>query len=491
MASLLACGRPATPPETLVVALESEPQTLDPRFGSDAASSRVADLLHRGLTRDDGTGRRIPALARSWSWDDDTTLRFALRDDVAFADGTPVQAADVVATWQAVLDPATASPRRGALAAVAAIEAPDAVTVVVRLHEPAPAILDATGLGILPAGRAHDTREVAVGAGPFRLRERVPGERLVLEPNPHAPEHPGVDRLELRVVPDPLVRVLELVRGGVHLVQDLPEPALLPWLTAQPGLRVSDQPGTSVAYLAVNCDDPRLARRRVRRAIAHALDRPALLALVQGSSGRLATGLLAPEHWAYATAAPPRFDPARARRLLDRAGFPDPDGDGPLPRLRLVYKTTALGPRRRLAEAIQAQLADVGIALDVRTYEWATLFGDVRAGRFELAALAWVGIGDPDLYRLTLHSTMTPPAGYNRGRFASPVMDRLTTRARHTTDPATRQRLYARIQRRAARDLPMIPLWWEDRVVVQSARLHGFTPTPSGALDGLATARLD
>jgi peptide/nickel transport system substrate-binding protein len=140
---------------------------------------------------------------------------------------------------------------------------------------------------------------------------------------------------------------------------------------------------------------------------------------------------------------------------------------------------------------VQAQLAEVGIAVDVRTFEWGTLYADVRAGRFEIAAMAWVGVGDPDLYYLTLHSTMTPPAGYNRGHYASGVMDRLVEQGRQALDVDTRRRAYARVQRRSAHDLPVIPLWWEDRVVVQSTRLTGFAPQPSGDLTGLATARID
>ena len=147
--------------------------------------------------------------------------------------------------------------------------------------------------------------------------------------------------------------------------------------------------------------------------------------------------------------------------------------------------------RRRLAEAVQAELAAVGIAVDVRVYEWGTLYADVRSGNFELASLAWVGVTDPDLYYLAFHSTMLPPAGYNRGAYVSRVTDRLTRGGRQTFEPARRRAIYARVQRRLAHDLPVVPLWWEDRVVVQPRRLHGFEPSPSGDLRGLASAWLD
>jgi peptide/nickel transport system substrate-binding protein len=315
---------------------------------------------------------------------------------------------------------------------------------------------------------------------------------MVLAPNPGWPGGPPrLDPLVVRIVPDEVVRVLELARGGVGLLEDAPEPEMAAWLARVPGLTVRRRPGSSVDYLAMNLRDPRLAHRRVREAIALALDRDALIEFLLGGAARRATGLLAPEHWAYAATTPTHHDPARARRLLDRAGLRDPDGDGPLPRFRLVYKTSNQLGRRRLAEAIQAALAAVGIAVDIRTYEWGTLYADVQSGRFELTSLAWVGIDDPDLYYLAFHSTMAPPAGYNRGGYASAVMDRLTEAGRRTLDPDARRRVYARVQRRAARDLPVVPLWWEDRVVIQSRRLHGFEPAADGSLDSLADARMD
>ena len=472
-----------------MLAFPSDPESLDPRFGGDANASRMADLLHIALTRADAASRRVPELAASWEMPEPTTVVFHLRPDFHFADGTPVTAADVQATYEAVRDPAVASPKRGALAAVAAVEASDPTTVIMRLHAPFAPLLDATGLGILPARRARDAGEVSVGAGPFRLVRAARTDQLVLIPNPGYPDGvPRIDPLTIRIIPDEVVRTLELARGGVQLVEDAPEPELRAWLARAPELTVHTGPGSSVAYVALNLRDSRLAQRRVREAIALALDRERLVRFVLGGAARPATGLLAPEHWAYTSLPPVRLDPRRARHLLDLAGFLDPDGSGPRPRFRLVYKTSTQTSRRRLAEAVQADLARVGIALDVRTYEWGTLYADVRRGNFAACALAWVGIGDPDLYYLALHSTMQPPAGYNRGGYASRVMDRLTDAGRRTLDPERRRAIYARIQRRALHDLPVVPLWWEDRVVVQSRRLQGFVPSPHGDLHSLARA---
>ena len=489
---LAAChGSEPIPPGTLVVALDAEPQTIDPRFGLDAGSSRLADLVHAGLTRADADSRRVPDLAQAWEYRDDTTLVFRLRPDGRFWDGAPVTAADVRATYEALADPALGSPKRGALAPIASIETPAADVVVMRLHEPAPAFLDETGVAIHPAAEVRGALPPR-GAGPFRLVDTRPGERLVLEPNPgfHGGA-PAIARLVLRLVPDPIVRVLLLDRGEVHFVQETLDPELLDWLEARPHLAVTRRPGSSVLYLGLNLRSPVLSHRRVRRAISLAIDRAALVRTVLGGLARPATGLLPPEHWAYAPLPPDTPAPSRARRLLDQAGFRDPDGDGPAPRFRLVYKSSSQPSRRRLAEAIQAQLAAVGIGLDIRSYEWATLFADVRRGNFEMVAMAWVGINDPDFHHRAFHSGMTPPAGFNRGGYDDPTIDRLTTLARRTPDPTRRRRLYQRVQRRLARELPVVPLWWEDRVIVHSTRLHGFVPMPSGDLRGLAAARLD
>jgi peptide/nickel transport system substrate-binding protein len=416
---------------------------------------------------------------------------FRLRSDFHFADGAPVTARDVKATYDAVRGAALGSPKRASLAMVSAVETPDARTVVMRLSAPFAPFLDATGLGILPAGLAGQSEEVSVGAGPFRLVRAVRGERLELEPNPGYPSGPArLGGLAIRIVPDEVVRALELRRGTLGFVQDAFEPEVLTWLRGQSDLAVRQGPGTSVHYLAFNFRDRRLADRRVRRAIALAIDRDELVASVLGGGARAASGLLAPDHWAYAPAPLPGHDRRRARRLLDRAGYRDPDGPGPASRFRLVYKTSSQPARRRLAEAMQAQLAGIGIALDVRTYEWGTLYAQIRAGNFELCSLAWVGIGDPDLYFFAFHSTMQPPTGYNRGAYADRVMDRLTGEARVTVDRAARRALYARIQRVAARELPVLPLWWEDRVVVHTRRREGFEPSADGSLHGLAVASL-
>jgi peptide/nickel transport system substrate-binding protein len=488
----LACCHPAEtapPPGTLVIALESAPSVLDPRFTTDANSSLVAALVSDGLTTGDDRGETVPALAE-WRQLTPFEYRFALRTEARFHDGTPVTAADVAATYRSVLDPALASPKREALAAIVAIEVPDARTVVFRLGEVSAPFLETTNLGILPARlTSHGPippREV-IGSGPFRVAGLLDGGGIELAPHAAAiGGPPRLAHLRFRVVPDGVVRALELASGSVHLVQNALDPDLLPWLAARPELERVISPGTTFQYLGVNFRDHRLADRRTRQALAYGIDRDAIVHHLLHDTARPATGLLPPSHWAFeGEVARHPYDPARAADLLRQAGL-GPEIDTAL--RRFSYKTSTVELRRRIAEVFQHDLARLGLGLDVRSYEWATFYDDVRRGNFELYSLAWVGVRDPDVYYRIFHSTMLPPGGTNRGAYANPEMDALLTAARATEDRAERRRLYGEVQRLAAEDLPIVPLWWAENVVVKSRALEGFRPSPDGDLRSLATA---
>ena len=495
-AAVSGCRHPAgDAPDRLRIGIEAPASTLDPRFTSDANSSRIAGLVHCSLAEPDGRGGWSPALATGWRQPDATTWEFDLRTDARFHDGTAVTAADVVATYRSVLDAATASPKRASLPSVVAVEAEGTARVRFRLSAPDAAFFEGTTVGVLPAALAAQSRIHAtapVGCGPYRI-ESAADDRIVLAS--FAQWHGGaisLPSIEFRVVPDTVMRTLQLRSGDLDLVQNALEPDAVRHLaTGAANLRVSMSPYDAYQYLGVNHRHPALADVRVRRAIAHAIDRDAIVHHLLADQAETATGLLPPHH-AFHSSRVRRHghDPALSRRLLDRAGLVDPDGDGPLPRLRLRYTTSTVELRRRIAEVIAANLADVGIEVSIESYEWGTFFEDIARGDYDLYSLAWIGIRDPDLFRVVFHSAMTPPAGSNRGFFANPRMDRLTGLGRREADPARRRAIYRRVQRLGARALPYIPLWWPKNVVVMSTRLENFTPHPAGDLSALAHARL-
>lgn len=473
------------------MAIESQPTNLDPRYATDANSVRIGALIFNSLTRPDEHSRFKPELAERWEALDERTYLFHLRKGVVFHNGKPLTAEDVKYTYDSVRDPKNRSPRRAQLYALKAVRAIGPYRVRFELTAPYAPFMESTTLGIIPAGSPAGGGEL-IGSGPFAVERLLPGEKVVLRANPASWEGaPAIPGIVFKIIPDAMVRALELKKGSVDLLQNDIEPDMLPWLRKKTDASIEILQGTIFQYLGMNLDHPILRRREVRQAIALAINREAIIRHLLKGLAAPATGLLSPLHWAYEpSVAQWGYDPEGAKRLLDRAGFPDPDGDGPLPRFRLSYKTTTLDLRRRIAEAFQEDLRRVGIELEVRSYEWGTFFGDIQKGNFHLYSLSWVGITDPDLYFHLFHSTSLPPHGNNRGRYKNPKLDELLEAGRKSLDPQERKRIYGKVQKLLALDLPLVPLWWMKNVVVMNPAIRGFTPYPDGDLISLKNVRI-
>ncbi len=490
---VLGCARPkAAAPTALCVEVESSPLSFDPRFATDAVSSRVGELLFDALLRVDAAGRFKGNLAESVESPAPLTLVFHLRPGARFTDGRPLTARDVKYSYDSVRDPATLSPKRAGLEPLAQVLALDRRTVVMRLKRVYAPALEMALLGVVPYGtpaRPKAGPRAVVGSGPLRLVRFVRDDWVELARNRFRPAPVGAPRRVIfRIVPDPTVRVLALAKGSCDFAENNIESALLPYLERRPALRLERAPGTSYAYLAFNFRDRRLADLRVRRAIAYALDRESIVRFLLHDTARLASGMLAPENWAWEPDVA-RYDyrPERARRLLDEAGYPA-DSAG-MRRLELVFKTTPEG--RWLGEVFQGMLKAVGVRLRVRVNEWATFYADIQRGNFDLAALQWVGVNDPHHYYMIFDSRMTPPRGLNRGAYGNPEMDRLVEAGEVALEPQKRRRIYAAVQKLAAADLPYVSLWWSDNVVVMKRRVEGFKPYPNGSLRSLAAVTLE
>lgn len=479
LAALFGAAQPAA--AVLRVGLASAVENLDPRFATDAASTRVNRLLYARLVDFNERFEPIPDLAH-WQRLSPRHYRFHLaspRRD--FHDGTPLAAADVVATYRSVLDPQTGSPHRGSLHMVQRVEAPDADTVDFHLAAPDALFPGRLVIGIVPGAllaAGHSFNTVPVGSGPFRFLAWPQAESVRIERIADGAE------VEFQRVQKPDVRVLKLLRGELDLLQgDLP-PELLAWIARRDEVRMLRRDGTTFAYLGFNLRDPVTADVRVRRAVAHALDREAIIRYLWAGSARPAAAVLGGDHWAGdPTLTGIAHDPDAARRLLAQAGY------GPGKRLRLVYKTSTNPVRVRIATVIQDQLARVGIDAEIRTYDWGTFYGDIKAGNFQLFSLAWVGIKMPDIFRYIFHSQAMPPAGANRGRWSNAEADALIERAEGASDLAEQARLYRELQALALRELPYVPLWFEDQVAVLRSDIEGYTLSRDGDFDALIDAR--
>jgi peptide/nickel transport system substrate-binding protein len=481
---------PAFGPHYLRVDIDTSPLSPDPRYATDAVSSRINELIFDSLARVDKHGVFTGVLAERIERPTPTELVFHLRHGVRFSNGQPLTARDVKYTYESILDPASLSPKRGGMRALAAVEAPDDYTVRFITSRPYAPAMEWALHDVVPYGTPppQQNRALPPGSGPFKLTEFVRDEWVIMDRNPyHSADPAGIHGVAFKVIPDPTVCALELIKGSAQFAQNNLPPSLVNYLRGRHGLNVIQAPGTTYQYMEFNFHDPILADVRVRRAIAMAIDRDAIVASIMRNTARVATGMLAPENWAYEPGvARYPYNPQAARDLLDAAGYPMRLGK----RFTLVYKTTQGEERRLLAEAFAAMLAQVGIELRIRTFEWPTFYSDIQHGNFDLTSLAWIGINDPHHYNMVFDSRMTPPRGLNRSGYSNPEMDRLLEQGEAALDPVPRKAIYSEVQKLAARDLPYISLWWQDNVAVMSRGVSGFESYPNGSLRSFAAMSL-
>jgi peptide/nickel transport system substrate-binding protein len=401
---------------------------------------------------------------------------------VRFHDGHELTARDVVHTFGSFLDPAFVSPKKGAYRQLASVTPRDPYTVVFSLKQPFGSFPINLVMGIVPAGAGAEMGRAPVGTGPYELVTFAPDDRTVLRRFDGYFRGPARNAgVILRVVPDDTMRGLELRKGTVDLVVNDLAPDIVHQLAEEGRVHVVQTPGTDYTYIGLNVRDPALRDIRVRQAIAHAVDREAIVTHLRRGLARVAIGVVPPASWAFdPTVRTFEHDPARAKQLLDQAGYPDPDRDGPAPRLRLTLRTSTAEFFRLQAAVLQEDLRKVGIEIEVRSYEFATLYSDVLRGNFQLFTLQWVGVTDPDILRRVFHTAQAPPAGFNRGYFSDPEVDRLIDAATRATDLEERRRLYSQVQHRTAEAVPYVSLWYKTNFAVAQRHLDGVRLSPTG-----------
>ena len=523
------CHGTAREAGTVVVVLESSPNNLDPRQGTDAQSERVGGLIFDALVKKDENYNLRPWLATSWEQPDALTWVFHLRDGVRFQDGRPLEAEDVVWTIESLIEPKLAgliTAKSGAFAAVDRAEARDRLTVVVRMKRPDAGLLFnmSDGLfGVVPRGAGGDFGLHPVGSGPFRFVSQVQDKEVVLERNEgswsdreqgtgNREQKTGnrdqgtgnrntnngekIERVRFEVVPDTITSALELEKGSADAASNVLTPDMVYALRDAPGLETASGPGSNVWYLNFNVADAALRDKRVRQAVALAMDRPAIVAALWRGHARLADTLLPEGQWAAATDAELAHyphDPARAAALLQAAGHPA-GRDGV--RLRLSLKISQDETTRLLAAVLQQQLRAAGIELRIRSAEFGTFYADVTHGAFQMYILKWIGSNeDPDIYRYMDSSGSFPPKGANRGHYVNARVDELLAKAAAETGPAAevearRRTEYVEVQQILADELPAIPLWDPENEVVHTRRLQGVVSRGDGNFDFLRDAWL-
>jgi peptide/nickel transport system substrate-binding protein len=489
------CARQAGSKD-FVVAIESFPSNLDPRYPTDAYSSKVQGLLFNGLLKFDDQLMLVPDLADRYEYLSDTRIRFHLRSGIFFHNGKLLTTHDVLYTLKTLMDPAKKSPLYGTFKKIFELDAVDDQTIEIELREPFAPFLTALTVGIVPEGSdelsTQAFAERPIGTGPFAFVESRNDQWVRIKKfDNYFGGPPLLETVLIRTIRDDTTRVLSLLRGEVDLVQNAIPLVMAGWLKQRGQLEMESDVGINYAYLAFNLKDPQLQDRRLREAIALAIDRDRLIQYRLQGFAKKATGILAPSNWYYEPQVSEYpYDPEHAKQLLDEAGFKDPDGAGPLPRFTLQLKTSNKRDRIAMARAIAQDLKAVGIEVEVRPYEWGTFYRDIRTGNFQMYSSTWVGVTDPDIYYHAFYSKNVPPEGANRGYYDNPEVDQLLEKARAESDSATRKKYYSQVQKILSLDLPYVSLWYEDNVAFFKKDVADYRLRPDASLIGLVNTRV-
>lgn len=478
LASTACTTAPERGERPLEVLVTSPPETLDPRYATDAVGLRATRLLHAGLFGiHPETLAPVPVLAASYTFEGPLKLHVKLRNDARFHGGKPLAAGDVVATIAAFKAPAVASRHAKVLETIERVEADGPLDVTFTLSRPHATLLTDLELPVLRADEAASPPApdgTLDGLGPYKVARL--GEGFVaLEPS-----RPGSHGLVLRAVRDENARALRLHAGRADVVQNAFSPTLLPSFEdtrAGTGLRVVTRPGASVTYLLPRCDRGALADPKVRRAISLGLDRELFARALFAGHARPADAVLPPGHWAA-----PRDFPSEARNVeAARALLREASAE----HLTLTLLVSTDRARKLLARVMAEELAELGVTVEVVSVELGTLLARLGKGDFELALLQLPEVIEPNVLRTFLHGSNVPPVGSNRGRVRDAELDALLDEGDSVLDTSARAAVYARLERLVHDRAYLLPVVHEDHVAVVSPRADSYVPARDGRLGGL------
>ena len=464
--------------DTLIVGRAADAIGLDPARQTDNESVEACEQIFEHLVRYQPDSTDVePSLAVAWKVTDNGTLwTFTLRDGVRFHDGTPLDAAAVVFSFERQRDPfhpfhaADMVYWDNSFRNIVKVEAVDAMTVQIRVDRPYAPLL--ASLAMFPVSIVSpaavkkwgdDFNRHPVGTGPFRFASWTPGDRIVLE------RHEGywgprarLSRLVFRHIPDARQRLVALEGGAVDVAYAL-LPEELQYVELHPDLKLHRIAGQNVAYLAMNTTKPPFDDVRVRQAVNHAVNKVPIVKLVYQGLGVPASGPLPPTLWSYrGDIVDYPYDKGRARMLLAEAAAhkrlePGRTYSFYVPRTPRSYLPDPEG----VARVIQKNLADVGLGTELVVQDFARHIPDVRAGKHDLCLLGWAGDnGDPDnfLFVLLDRDPTSLAASNNVAFYRNAQLHGLLTYAQESQDHAERERYYRQAQEIVAREAPWVPL---------------------------------
>jgi peptide/nickel transport system substrate-binding protein len=483
-------------PNAITIGSLADAKRLLPLLASDSASGDISGWVFNGLTKYDKNIKVTGDLAESWQVSPDgLQITFRLREGVLWHDGVEFTADDVLFTYNAVVDPRIPTPYSSNFGPVKKVEVTGKYTVRVTYKEPYAPALESWGMGIIPKHllEGKDITNVyysrnPVGTGPYKLKEWVTGQKVILEAFENYFEgRPNIDTYVVRVIPDTATMFLELKFGGIDFMGLTPPQYKLQADTEffNKYFQKFRYPAFGYTYLGYNLLDPRFSDRRVREALTYAINKKDIIAGVLLGYGTPCTGPFPPESWAYNRAVNEHeYDPEKSQTLFAQAGWKRGPG-GMLEKNGRLFEFTVLvnqGNEARLktAQIIKENLRHVGVTMNIKVLEWQAMLHEfIDKKRFEAVIMGWSLSRDPDMFDIW-HSSKTKEGDFNFISYKNEEVDRLLLEGRRTFDFEKRKKIYHRIHEILAGEQPYTFLYVPDALPVLHKRFKGVEKAPIG-----------
>ena len=466
---------------SVVIALSSEPHTLDPRRAVDATGMRISSLIFQSLVRLDENLKLQPDLAESWTVLNNT-YTFKIPDSILFSNGRKLQVEDIEFSFQQYQSPK--SPFYSSFKNIKSIQ-------VQKIHQyfilklklkyfSAPFLsYDLPVLKILPKQEVlsdpQGFHKNPIGTGPFVLVKQSSSQIHL-----RSRGETKIKNVIFKIIRDDLTRYQKVLKKEIDIIQsELPPSKIQSLKKSELPYKVIERGYNSMNYLLIHMQDSLFKNKKARRALALALDRESLIQHKFKGLARPAESFLPPDHpFFLKTLKPFKYNPDLGAAILKENGW---SGQ------KITLKTSNNLQVLSYAKVIAQQLRNIGFQVELKSYEWGTFYKDLNQGQFQLALLRWVGVFDPDLYRVAFHSSQIPPHGRNRGFYINKKLDDLLERARREENEFKRKKLYHRVQKIVYDDLAMIPLWQLQQTAVVKNNIQNYVLPLNGSYDYLTS----
>jgi len=463
---------------TLFVAIGSKPSTLDPRISTDANGMRISALIFNSLVKVGPNLEIIGDAAESWSYNN-LVYSFKLQPNIKFSNGRALTAEDIKYTFSEYKS--SKSPFHSAFKDIQTVNVTNVdgqLVVKIKLRKFSAKFItsDLPVVKILPKAEAtaagDEFYKNPIGTSSYALSEASENQIILSKVKTHTVNPAKTQRIVFKIIRDDFTRYQKMLKGNIDIAQsEIPPSKVKDFERRSSDFSVHKYSGLATSYILINLKDKDLQKLKLRQAIAKAINRKEIIDYKLEGLAQLATSIITPASPFFNNELQPiAYEPQKAKKLLEALHF----------NKEITLKTSNSQEAVDNAKVIANQLQKIGLKVKLQSFEWGTFYSDVKKGNFQLATMRWIGVNDPDIYRIAFHSHETPP-GRNRGYYTNKTIDLMTEKGLSIPDQAKRVKYYYKVQDIILKDLPIIPLWYNQQVSVVRKSIKHYEPWKNGS----------